>query len=176
MDSYPGVAWARRLEVTSIFGSQFGVVGKPPFGALYLQNVNQGPADDLTWLTTGVLTPVRTIAARLRTGAAIEVGTLDSTTPVLRWELPRTGLANRYYVQPSEGDQVTFRVVDVTVVSDRNEAHIPPGVLQPGTNYVFVVQAENCTAADPARPRRQNLQATCALSEARSYRLRTASQ
>jgi hypothetical protein len=103
-------------------------------------------------------------------GSLITSGSLESTTPVLVWDPPTMGLPNRYQVQAyavaaqSDGGVRTTQVVG-RLFTERTEGHVPPGMLQPGTSYVFQIAADNCTASDPGRPVKLNWQTTCGLSQ-----------
>lgn len=174
LDPLPGVAWTPRLSVAAFYDSAIGTRDKPPYGTLTLGSIFHGPGADFGWLPSASMTPVRNIKARMRRdGSTIGVGELDSVTPVLTWDAPATGVPNRYFVQPYqvtiEKDVVKFTRTADSVVVDRAEAHIPPDLLKAGSNYVFVVTADNCSASDAKRPRRLNIQSVCANTQIRSF-------
>jgi|GEM_PF-2724739 len=182
VEPFPGQAWNQRVSVAIFYESFVGSDKDPPKGALTLTNVMHGPANDLAWLQSAAMTPVRNIKARAPGFEPVFVGAIESTSFTLTWDVPVQGLPNTYVVQPykvtvdkdSTGkDIVKFARLAQSFRVSRPEAHIPPDVLDGNASYVFSITAENCTAADAKRPRRINVQSTCGLAENRSFVLAT---
>lgn len=180
VDPFPGRAWTQRVEVNVTTASELQR-NNGRIGRLLLGNDIQGPAGDLTWLTSAVMSPVRDIVAVRRDGVVMDTsGDLDSAAPTLRWTLPAQGIPNSFIVgayevteDPKDDKKLEFTRFPAYFVTDRPEVHIPPGLLKSGTFYVFTVLAQNCTAPEPGRPNRKNLQQTCGFAENRSTQFKT---
>lgn len=182
VDPFPNQAWNQRVSVATFFESFIGSDRDPPKGALGLSNVMHGPANDLAWLQSATMAPVQNIKAKVPDFDPVVTGPIASTAFTLTWDEPTQGLPNAYIVQPykvtidkdeDKKEFIKFTRVAQSFRVSRPEAHIPPDVLEGGSNYVFSITAENCTASDARRPRRINVQSTCGLAENRSLLLKT---
>lgn len=172
VDPLPGTPWTGRASVELYFALRFGSVDSPPTGTLGMVAFEHGPASDLGWIPSTLMTPPRNIDVPTPDGGFSGL-TFDTLTPVVKWEAPRRGIPNRYvvniYEAKTEGDEYVFEKLPASFNVFSPECHIPPGVLQTAKLYVFSVIAENCTSGSAERPAKLNLQTTCGASQNMSY-------
>ncbi|MBL8951949.1 MAG: hypothetical protein JNK82_14295 [Myxococcaceae bacterium] len=166
IDPLPDAGWVPRIEVSVDYTSTLPIsadAGLPlPFSAFL-----SAPVSDFALNDSTVPLPVEDIEADVEKDRV----TLTSRTPTLTWS--RRSPANRYQVVPIRiaADGAFEFGTSLRVFAER--CPIPPGVLEPDSEYIFLIQAENCGVANATAPLRRTLQPRCSSVYARSRILYT---
>lgn len=168
VDPLPGMAWTQRVTLQLLTSSQLtlersdgGIALDEPIPLL--STFSAAPGDFVVSATT-MLSPPRDV----RIGGEAS-GLLPTLTPVLTWSPPRNGVANRYAVTPVRFSIEPFGVeFGVTFRVANEECPIPPGMLEPGSRYFFVVDAEDCGVTTSQAPFLRIEQPRCTSASTRS--------
>jgi len=102
------------------------------------------PMDGTAPIEPVISAPLGFEVAGMPAGPGAEVAGVG-TTPRLRWQAPRTGLATGYslafYELAAQGTATSSRAVGRYFSTAEPEAHLPPGILEAGKAYVARVSA-----------------------------------
>lgn len=175
VDPLPGVVWEPRVGIRVDYASIIELTGGDAIAVPLTLTLSSTRAA-FTVSEASLVAPVGVIRAFRDDGSEVEGTELGTLTPLLTWE-PTLGRANRYYVAPIEVQLDPKHFEPGTLMQVNGErCAVPPGLLERGRNYTFLIIAENCGAAPASAPYRETEQSTCATAQARSLMFRTPEQ